>query len=75
MPAPLPSLPPEVQVSLSLEGNGLNAVPASLTKLPALRVLDLTANALASLPPGPYLERLEMISLAGNRILRVSEHR
>lgn len=60
-----------MQVSLSLEGNGLGLVPAGLTTLSALRVLDLSANGLSALPPGPYLSSLEMISLASNRLQRV----
>jgi hypothetical protein len=60
-----------VQASLSLEGNGLTSVPQGLTQLSALCALDMSCNALSTLPPGPYLAGLEMLSLASNRLVRV----
>lgn len=46
---------------LSLAGNGLSQLPASLTALPALRHLDVSANRLSALPDGfTNLRRLQV---------------
>ena len=68
-PPPLPALPP--QKHLSLEGCGLCVAPPSLCALPRLAHLDLTCNALAWLPPGPYLAALETLILSANRFAAV----
>ena len=68
-PPPLPALPP--QKHLSLEGCGLCVAPPSLCALPRLAHLDLTCNALAWLPPGPYLAALETLILSANRFVPV----
>ncbi len=49
-------------VSLSLEGNALGTVPASLTALPALTTLNLEDNPLTALPAG--LEKVPTLRLA-----------
>ncbi|KFM27068.1 Ras-related protein RAB1BV [Auxenochlorella protothecoides] len=55
---------------LELRACGLEAVPAPVAALPALRRLDLGINRLAGLAPGPYLAGLEWLCLRQNPRLR-----
>jgi hypothetical protein len=57
-----------LQEHLSLEANTLCTLPSGVAALPALRHLDLSCNALAWLPQGPYLRRLETLILSANRL-------
>lgn len=60
-----------LQAHLSLEGNSLFTLPPAVAALPALRQLDLTANMLSWLPPGPYLSALDTLILSANRLNQV----
>ena len=57
---------PQLQ-ELCLAAEGLQELPAGVSGLHRLRVLDLSGNSLTALPPGPYLRRLRSLSLASNR--------
>ncbi|PSC72825.1 Alpha-L-arabinofuranosidase 1 isoform B [Micractinium conductrix] len=57
---------PQLQ-ELCLAAEGLQELPAGVSGLHRLRVLDLTGNRLTALPPGPHLRRLRSLSLASNR--------
>ena len=60
-----------LQEHLSLESNSLFTLPPAVAALPALRQLDLSANMLSWLPPGPYLSTLETLILSANRLNQV----
>lgn len=66
-----PVQPPLQPGASELESNSLFTLPPAVAALPALRQLDLSANMLSWLPPGPYLSTLETLILSANRLNQV----
>lgn len=56
---------PELR-SLALSDCCLEFIPAGLQGLTSLTFLDLTFNLLSSIPNGPYLKQLSVLSFTGN---------
>ncbi|XP_062874779.1 toll-like receptor 1 [Trichomycterus rosablanca] len=59
---------PEAAVNLNLQNNQISAIPANVSGLDSLRVLDLTSNRLLDLPDCLGFPKLQRLVVRGNSL-------